>query len=114
MATQTRWTKLSHGDEAATFPPRLTPGHHQKASTCVHEWENEGGTLAPSSGALTRADGAPRASRHWYTFNSGRNRRSVDEAARAAGGRPSGGVCGASDSPETVSVSIASNDDACK
>lgn len=109
MATQTRWTKLSHGDEAATFPPRLTPGHNQKSSsTCVHEWENEGGTLAPSSGALTRADGAPRASRHWYTFNSGRNRRRVDEAASAAGG----GVSVGSNRAETVPVSTASNDDA--
>ena len=108
MATQTRWTKLSHGDEAANFPPRLTPGHNQKSSsTCVHEWENEGGTLAPSSGGLPRADGAVRAPRHWYTFSSGRNGR------RAAGAHPPGGVSGGSDCPETVPVSVPSNDDAC-
>ena len=54
MNIDMHWTKLLAGCEGATFASRLQRKRHngkqarQAHKTELHDWENEGGNLAPS------------------------------------------------------------------
>ena len=54
MNLDMHWTKLLAGGEGAAFASRLQRKRHnekQAHKTELHDWENEGGNLAPSPGA---------------------------------------------------------------